>query len=341
MNSGQSTWGSSNTQFFFSLTPDRILDAVELFGLRCTGRCLALNSMENRVYEVEIALPDSDTGSPASHFRVAKFYRPGRWTKEQIREEHQFLLDLVEGDVAVVAPIKTSTNETVLQMPGAELYFSLFPKLGGRLKDELTRDELLQVGRLIARVHTVGARAQAQHRLTLNVETYGRQNLAYLLQSGVIPENFRSRYQSVAESIFEISDRLFEGVPLQRIHGDAHVGNLLWNASGPFWVDFDDMVRGPAVQDLWLLVPGRDEESMARREILLSGYEQMRDFDRSSLYLIEPLRALRMIHFSAWIARRWEDPAFPRGFPQFGGERYWGEQIVDLSEQLDLIRGST
>lgn len=331
----ESAWGRE-TKFFFDLTPDKILDSIERFGLRCTGRCLALNSMENRVFEVEIETADDVPA--ADRFRVAKFYRPGRWSKQQILEEHEFLADLDEAEIPVVPPLKDANGETLLTMKDAEIYFTLFPKLRARCDDDLNDDKLEQVGRLLARMHIVGAQKTFEHRIHLSLETYGENNLEFLMNSPLVPENFRPRIEQLANDIFDETEPRLDGVAFQRIHADAHVGNLLWQGDVPTFVDFDDVLMGPVVQDIWLLTPGRDEESLRRREKLLAGYQMLRDFDHSTLTLIEPLRSLRMIHFAAWIAKRWDDPAFQRVFPTFGDLRYWAELVQDLSEQLEIIR---
>lgn len=323
------------TQFFYELTPDRILDAVELAGLKPTGRFLPLNSMENRVYEVEIETEDPPPRNPSERFRIIKFYRPGRWSKEQIAEEHKFLWDLIENEIPVVAPIKFPNGETISEMVG--IYFSLFPKVGGRIPDELTPEQLEQVGRLLGRMHLTGRAGKAEHRIKLTPQTYGRDNLNFLLQNNILPTTVKSSYPEVVQSLCNLIEPWFEGVRTQRIHGDCHYGNLIWGSAGPFWVDFDDMVVGPPIQDLWLLVPGREMEDKILFEHLLTGYEQMCQFDRSTLRLIEPLRALRLIHFSTWIAKRWEDPAFKRTFIQYGTDRYWQEQEADLREILGIL----
>jgi Ser/Thr protein kinase RdoA (MazF antagonist) len=324
---------SSETKFFFELTPERILDAVEEIGVRCTGRCLQLNSMENRVYEVEIEL-DAAPVSPAERFRIVKFYRPGRWSKEQIGEEHRFLLDLKRAEIPVVAPLEFPDGSTLRRVGELEIYYAIFPKVGGRSPDELDGEQLMWLGRLLARIHTVGAQQEATQRLRLNPATYGIDNLKYLIDSGVVPRESQAAYRGVVERLCTLVEPWFHEVKTQRIHGDCHLGNILWGREGPFFVDFDDMVVGPCVQDVWLIVPGRDEQQL---QSLLSGYELMRPFDRNSLRLIEPLRALRFVHFSAWIARRWHDPAFQRVFPNFGSGGYWGEQLADLNEQLSII----
>ena len=333
-----SAFGDEETKYFYAITPDRILDAVEAFGFRCTGRVVQLNSMENRVYEVEIEIEEKRPRNPSARFRIVKFYRPGRWTKEQLLEEHQFLLDLAEYEIPAVAPIVFSNGETLLPVPDAAIWCAVFPKVGGRNPEELTDEQLPQVGRLLARLHNVGAVCQAPHRLRITADTYGANNLQYLLDQKILPPEIETRYAAALRAIVEISGPWFEQAEVQRIHGDCHLGNLLYGPDGFFWVDFDDMLRGPCVQDLWLLTGGRDEEAKRKLGILLEGYEQMRDFDRSTLRLIEPLRALRVCHFNAWIAKRWSDPAFPRTFVEFGTPRYWQEQLRFLEEELELIR---
>ncbi|MFQ5351634.1 MAG: serine/threonine protein kinase [Candidatus Binatia bacterium] len=335
----KSPWGDAETKFFYELTPERILDAVEASGLRCTGRCMALNSMENRVYQVEVEV-DGGADAPSSAFRVVKFYRPGRWSKEQILEEHRFLLDLVAAEVPAVAPQPFDDGSTLAKVGDLEIWCAVFPRVGGRAPEELDDDKLEQLGRLVARLHNTGATRQADARIRLDQQSYGRENLTYLISSGILPPHVSDGYLQTVEQICSICEPWFAQASYQRIHGDCHLGNVLYGGQGFFLVDFDDMVRGPCVQDLWLLVPGSDAEALRQREVVLCGYEQIRAFDRSSLRLIAPLRALRLVHFSAWIGKRWEDPAFQRVFPDFGSERYWGEELATLREQLELMRQS-
>lgn len=327
---------ADRTRYFYELTPERILDAVERLGLRSTGRCMALNSMENRVYDVEVEL-DHAPETPSERFRVVKFYRPGRWSREQILEEHRFLLDLVEHEVTVVAPLELPNGETLATDEEIGIHFAVFPRIGGRTPDELDDDQLLQMGRLLARLHNVGQICDAPSRLRLDPATYGRANLAFLLEEDLLPASGRERYRMLVERICEVSEPWFAAAGYQRIHGDCHLGNVLQGRTGLFLIDFDDMVRGPCVQDLWLVVPGHDPSARAKLEMLLEGYEQMRDFDRRALRLIEPLRALRVVHFSAWIGRRRADPAFQRVFPDFGTERYWFEEIAMLQDLLGRV----
>lgn len=328
-------WGETSTQFFFSISPERILEAVESAGFRCTGRVLPLNSMENRVYEVEIEIDEPQ--APSDRFRIVKFYRPGRWSREQILEEHSFLRELEEAEISVVSPCRFLDGTTLSEVPGVGIYFCLFPKRGGRSPDELMGEDATQVGRLVARIHAVGKCRSALFRVQLNPLTYGMGNLRYLVDEGHIPVNVKQGWINTVEEICRISEPWFDETSVQRIHGDCHLGNLLRSTAGYFAIDFDDYVMGPCIQDLWLLLPGQYQERRADWEILLEGYEQMITFDRKSLRLIEPLRALRYVHFCAWIARRWKDPAFPKYFPNFNTPGYWAEKLVDLQEQLERI----
>lgn len=337
--SQQTPWGSGATKHFFQLTPETILTAVERTGIRCTGRCLAMNSMENRVYEVEREIDDiSKVRSPSDRFVIVKFYRPGRWTQKQIHQEHSFLLDLVDADIPVVAPLQNEDGQTLYEYPELGLFYTVFPKVGGRSPDELDDEQNERVGRLLARMHGIGTIKDAPDRIRLTPETYGIDNLKWLVDSKTIPEDARRRYQSAVETICSVSTPWFSQAKMQRIHGDCHLGNLLWGTQGPFWVDFDDMVIGPPIQDIWLMIPGRDEWAKQKMRAVLKGYEMMRPLDRMTLRLIEPLRALRFVHFAAWIGKRWEDPSFPRGFPNYGTPRWWQEQIRDLEEQVSVIQ---
>lgn len=320
------------TQSFFSLTPERVLAAVERLGTRCTGRVLALNSMENRVYEVELDIDLPPGAGKWDAYRVVKFYRPGRWSREQILEEHAFLQDAAKAELPVVTPLPFPDGETVGTVEEAPIYYAVFPKVAGRIVDELSAAELEQIGRLIARLHAVGGSTTFKHRLELTVQSYGYENLNYLQQHKLLPSSVEQHYLRVAERIFSVSEPWFKEVPMQRIHGDCHLGNILWLGAKCFMVDFDDSLRGPCVQDLWLLTPGRDEDSARRQACIVDGYSTMRPFDRSSLRLKEPLRALRMVHFTTWIAKRFDDPAFKRVFVDYGSERYWREQLIALQE---------
>lgn len=331
------TPSTSATQFFFQLTPERVLEAVEALGVRCTGRVLALNSLENRVYEVELDLDLPPNAGRWDAYRVVKFYRPGRWTREQINEEHAFLSECAAAEIPVVAPLRFPNGDTLSELPGVGILYAIFPKVGGRILDEMSESELRQIGRLLARLHNVGGTKRFQHRITLTPESYGYSNLSFLKENKLLPPSIEGHYIGIAERILKTSEPWFHDTATQRVHGDCHIGNILWHPQGCFIVDFDDSLEGPCVQDLWLLTPGRDEAAARYRERMLEGYEMMRTFDHSSLRLIEPLRALRMIHFTTWIAKRFEDPAFKQVFVDYGSERYWREQLIALQEVGEIL----
>lgn len=316
------------TDLFLSLTPERVLEAVEAGGLACNPVCYPLNSFENRVYEVELA--------DKSRI-VAKFYRPGRWNEEQILEEHRFLqeLDAEEIPVATVRPFPN--GGTLRRIEG--IWYSLADRKGGRAPDELDDLAVRRLGMLVGRLHNVGARRPAPSRPRLDAETYVREPVAWLEDHGVVPRGLRDRYFGAALELAELADHLLAEAPIHRIHGDLHLGNVLFRDGLLRVLDFDDMAMGPAVQDLWLALPGRDRETRRQREIFLEGYEQFRLFDRGELRLVEILRGLRVVHYAAWLARRWHDPAFPAAWPHFGTPEYWERETEDLEEQLAYARG--
>ena len=315
------------TDLFLSLTPDKVLEAVEAGGFRCNPVCYTLNSFENRVYEIEL---EDDTRL------VAKFYRPNRWTREQILEEHQYLADLEAAEVPVCSVLPFPDGTTIKRID--HIFYSLFPRRGGRAPDELNDSQVERLGMFTARLHNVGGQSQAEHRIHLCADTYIRNNLRWLQDNDVVPEQFWDRYHHAATQIATIADRRMEGVAIHRVHGDLHLGNLLLRDDQFFALDFDDMVVGPAVQDLWLLLPGTDVHARRQREIFIEAYEQFRAFDRTTLQLIEPLRGLRYVHYATWLARRWHDPVFPETWPHFGTEDYWMGETADLEDLLSTIR---
>jgi Ser/Thr protein kinase RdoA (MazF antagonist) len=311
------------------LTPDRVLNAVESTGFRCDGRLLALNSFENRVYQIGI-----EDGPPL----VAKFYRPQRWSDEAILEEHGFTVELAEREIPVVAPLADGAGRTLHAFEGFR--FALYPRRPGRAPELDDPDTLTWMGRFIGRIHAVGAIRPFQHRPILTVENFGDEPFRYLTENGFIPEDLRAAYGSVVADVLQRVRAGFEragGVAAIRLHGDCHPGNVLWTDDGPHFVDFDDCRMGPAVQDLWMLLSGDRPAMNAQLLDVLEGYREFHDFDRRELHLIEPLRTLRMIHYSAWLARRWGDPAFPASFPWFNTQRYWQDQILALREQAALL----
>jgi Ser/Thr protein kinase RdoA (MazF antagonist) len=306
------------TVSFHTLTPERVLDAVEAGGLRCTGRCVPLRAFENRVYEVELE---------DERRLVVKFYRPGRWSRETILDEHRFLEDLVAAELPVVGPADLGTGQTLNETNG--IHYAAFPKVRGRTLDELDAEKRRRMGRTIGRMHAIGAARPAPHRRKLDVRFYIHEPLDVLLKGRFIPENLAPRYRDVALRIADVVAKPLAAARVQRIHGDLHWGNILWTPD-PLLVDFDDCMMGPPVQDLWLLASGDTEEARKAREDLIEGYELFREFDRSTLALAEPLRAMRIIHMSGWIAKRWADPSFPPAFPNFKDVRYWAEEYEAL-----------
>ncbi len=310
------------------LTPDIVLDALDSVGLRGDGRMLGLNSYENRVYQVMME------EGPAV---VAKFYRPERWSNEQILEEHGFALELAEREIPVVAPL-VLRDRTLHEHAG--FLFAAYPRRGGRTPELEDPDVLEWVGRFLGRIHAVGEAKSFATRPALDPASFGIEPRDWLLAHDVIPADLLEAWKSVARLALDGATRCFEraGEPRPiRLHGDCHAGNILWTADGPHFVDLDDCRTGPAVQDLWMLLSG-DRVAMAKQlGHVLAGYERFRDLDRRELALVEALRTLRLIHYSAWIARRWDDPAFPAAFPWFGTQRYWQDRILELREQVALM----
>ena len=310
---------------YADLGPDRVLDAVESLGLRSDGRLLALNSYENRVYQVGL-----EDEAPV----IAKFYRPGRWSDAAIREEHAFMLALAELEIPAVAPLDIG-GETLHSFAGYR--FSLTPRRGGRHPELGDLDVLEWIGRFIGRIHAVGAVEPFRHRPTLDIAHFGVESRDYLLAHDWIPADLLAAYTSVVDqALHGVRDCYARAGSIQniRLHGDCHLGNLLWTDAGPHFVDFDDARQGPAVQDLWMLLSGEREEMSQQLAAVLAGYEDFQEFDTRELHLIEALRTLRLIHHAAWIARRWSDPAFPAAFTWFGDAHYWQNHILQLREQI-------
>lgn len=313
------------------------MEASELLGIRLTGRVSALNSLENRVYDVELAA-SKDFGPGFSERNVIlKFYRPGRWAQEQILEEHRFLLNLTDFEVPVVAPIEID-GKTLHLHEGTQLSFTLFPKVQGRLKDEFNKEETEQVGRLIGRIHNIGTMASFSQRLELSPFTFIEKSLEALQKTPPVDYPSFGHYLALLPQLKAILEPRFAGLSRQRLHGDFHRGNIVWTSAGPMAVDFDDCLTGPAEQDLWLLFPGTDEESLKEREHFLDAYREMTRKDHLRMGLTEALRSMRMVHFNAWIAKRWGDHAFQRIFPQYPTNTYWDQQLIDLRIQLGLLQ---
>ncbi len=332
---------------FETLTPDVVLDALDSVGLRGDGRLTALSSYENRVYQVQL-----EDGSAV----VAKFYRPERWSDAQIQEEHNFAAELMAAEVPAIGPLVL--NGATLHSFGG-FGFSVSPRRGGRAP-ELDDGEVLEwIGRFLARIHTVGAAKPFASRPQLDVQSFGTESMQWLLEHDKVPLDVQSAWTKVCTSAIDLvathavltrasgqNDARPSGVRILRLHGDCHPGNILWTPAdaalaagpGPHFVDLDDARMGPAVQDLWMLLSGDRSQRTRQLGALVDGYEQFRDFDRSELALIEPLRTLRLIHYSAWLARRWDDPTFPVNFPWFGSSDYWQGQVQMLEEQLEAMQ---
>jgi Ser/Thr protein kinase RdoA (MazF antagonist) len=313
---------------YSELSPETVLDAIEALEYRCDGRVLALNSYENRVYQIGL-----EEGEPL----VAKFYRPGRWSDAAIREEHAFAGELAAQEIPVVAP---------LLRDGGSLHvhhgfrYAVFPRRGGRWPELGLTDEREWVGRFLGRIHAVGRAAVFRERISLSMDDLGRNARDYVLDGEWMPDYLATKYADLTDELLaavEARAHNWGGAGLGRILGDCHRGNILWTDLGPHFVDLDDCLTGPAVQDLWMLLSGGLQDMRTELQDLLKGYEQFLPFDRREIALIEPLRALRMIHYSAWLARRWHDPAFPQAFPWFAEPRYWEQHYRSLEEQLAAV----
>jgi len=313
---------------YADLMPDVVLAAVDGVGFHCDGRILALNSYENRVYQLGL----EDGG-----FVVTKFYRPERWSNGAILEEHAFALELLEHEIPVVAPL--AGGGTTLHEHGG-YRFAVFPRQGGRWPELGSPEDRVRMGRFVGRIHAVGSVRTFEHRQDLSVERLGRESMEYLLSSDWIPDHLEEAYRAITAlllvSIAESFARAGKYGVL-RIHGDCHPGNVLWSEDGPHFVDLDDCINGPAVQDLWLFLSGERAERAMQLHDLLEGYVEFFDFDYRELHLVEALRTLRMMHYTAWIARRWLDPAFPRAFPWFAENKYWEEHVLALKEQAAVL----
>ncbi|GAA0697617.1 serine/threonine protein kinase [Marinobacterium maritimum] len=321
---------SDNSKPFYQLTPDAVIDAVESLGYLSDGRILALNSYENRVYQVGL-----DEREPL----IAKFYRPGRWTDAQILEEHQFCFELAEQELPVVAPLCNKQGDSLFHFGAYR--FSLYPRRGGRAPELGDPDHLYRLGHTLGRIHLVGAMHPFKARPVLDIQSYGRDSIE-LIARDFIPSSLREAYTSLTADLLAGIEQCYRdagNVRQIRVHGDCHGGNILWRDDLPNFVDFDDARMAPAIQDLWMLLTGDDrQQQQLQLSEVIEGYNEFADFDPRELHLVEALRTLRMLNYSAWLARRWEDPAFPHNFPWFNTERYWGEHVLQLREQLSALR---
>ncbi|PIR22477.1 MAG: serine/threonine protein kinase [Deltaproteobacteria bacterium CG11_big_fil_rev_8_21_14_0_20_45_16] len=320
---------------FYELSNDQVLNSVEKAlarterGLRATGSLLTLNSLENRVYQIEF-----EDGL----WVVSKFYRPQRWTKDQVLDEHDFLQALLELEIPVVAPLELpGENHSTLSTTADGIHLAVFPIVKGRLLDELSPTHLETLGRYLGRIHRCSQAMPRNSRIHLNPKTYGWEPLEQLMESDFFEtDSVRQQYRLTAERFLKAIEPNFRHSRIMLTHGDCHLGNTLWKDQQPFFLDFDDCCYAPAVQDIWMIVRGRDEQALKEREVLVESYEQMNEFDRSELQMIEALRGLRILHYSAWIAKRWDDPSFPRAFPDFSTTRYWQDEMSEISRCLEF-----
>lgn len=313
---------------FEQLKPDFLMAAIEGQGYWCDGRLLALNSYENRVYQVGI-----EDETPL----IAKFYRPNRWSEAQILEEHEFCFELVEQELPVVAPLRNDDGQSLFQYQGFS--FSLYPRQGGHAPELDNLDNLLIIGRMMGRIHSVGASRPFSHRPQLDSQNFGH-DCVKLISDQFIPASLKPAYDSLTHDLLLAIDEQLarhQSISMIRTHGDCHSGNMLWRDDAPHFVDFDDARMAPAIQDLWMFLSGDRHRKTAQINELIEGYSEFYDFQARELQLVEVLRSLRMIHYAAWLASRWQDPAFPMNFPWFNTERYWGEHILELREQLAAL----
>lgn len=314
------------TRYFYDLTPERIFEAFESAGLTIQPTLRWMNSLENRVIGVE---------DEEGERWVAKFYRPGRWSREALAEEHEFMKELFEAEVPVRPPLELETGDTVGEIEG--ILFTVFPHHLGRMPDEITLDYANELGGLVAKIHQVGSRKALRHRPTIGPTSWGEVCLDQLESEGVVPSRVWQQYEPLVLELIERIEEMFDEHEPIRVHGDLHRGNILWSSLGPSFVDFDDLTMGPAVQDLWMLLPGRDDDDWVLKEAFLRSYEAVRPFDREELELVEPLRALKFVRHAAWVARRRKDPAFIRVFPEVETEAYWQRELRDLQAQIKLL----
>jgi len=319
------------TGAFQDLTPDKAINLVEAaLGKPCTNICRQLNSYINRVFEME-----AEDGSGL----IAKFYRPDRWSKEALQDEHDFLLELTEAEIPVIAPLKLKDGKTLDSCEN--MHFAVFPKKGGRTYDEYTDDQWLELGRLIGRTHLVGAKRLPKDRVTMTPEEFTRLQVNSLLEGNLMQGEFKRPFEEITNSLLAHIEPMFTNTPLIRIQGDCHFSNIIHRPDESFYlIDFDDMAVGPPAQDFWMLLPGYKNDSPVEIDIFLEGYETFLDFDRSSLRLIEPLRAMRYIHYTAWCAHQVREDGFSPVSPDFGTSNYWQQEINDLTEQLERIKST-
>ncbi len=318
-----------NAHPFESLTPDFIMQAIESLGYLCDGRILALNSYENRVYQIGI-----EDGNPL----IAKFYRPERWSEKQILEEHSFSAQLAAQELPIVTPITNSSGNSLCRYQG--FWLSLFIRQGGHAPELDHQDNLTILGRMLARIHLIGSTEDYQYRPSITLQNYGYDSVSFISEH-FIPAELKIPYDTLTRDVLQAMEGIMDsidGIRYQRVHGDCHAGNMLWRDEAPHFVDFDDSRMAPAIQDIWMLLSGDRAQQEQQLKKILSGYLEFNDFNFAELRLIEVFRSLRILYYSAWLSRRWSDPAFPHSFPWFNTSRYWEEHILELREQLAALQ---
>jgi len=321
---------NSSPHPYNDLTPECVIDAIESTGRLSDLRILALNSYENRVYQV---------GSEDDLPIIAKFYRPNRWSDEQILEEHVFTRELADLEIPVLAPLSNSEGDTLFTYNGFR--FSLYKRQGGQAPELDNLDHLLIIGRLMGRIHLAGNTTHFQHRPAISLQRYAIDSRQFLLENDFIPSDLLTAYETLSRDLVDSLQARFVTTGLNtqlRLHGDCHAGNILWRDDTPHFVDFDDCCSGPAIQDLWMLLSGDRQQQVQQLSEVIEGYDEFFEFNPAELHLVEPLRTLRMMNYAAWLARRWGDPAFPMAFPWFNSPRYWSDHILSLREQLAALQ---
>lgn len=317
----------SNRESFYRLTPHLVMEAIEAVGFDPMGVCSPLNSLENRVYRISL---DQDRSL------AAKFYRPGRWTLEQIQEEHDFLYELQEQEIPVAAPLMLQNQGSIAEVDG--IFFSVWPMKAGRQRDEFDPETLMSLGRLIGRIHSLGSQSEFEYRPELSVDRYIHEPLRYFRSHELLDPMMDQRYSQALAALEELYLDKVQGVPMMRLHGDCHIGNILFRDDQPIFLDFDDSLTGPAVQDLWMIAGSNDKWGRQNRQWLMEGYQNFFDFNPRWWELAELLRGLRLVYYVGWLARRREDPAFQRFFSDFGTRDFWERETLELEQLLDNYR---
>lgn len=317
-------------QDFAALDPTLIIDSVESLQLESDARIFPLNSYENRVYQIGI---EDDIQKRL----IGKYYRPNRWTDEQILEEHLFTQELADLEIPVVAPLLFN-RQSLHHFKNYR--FALYPQRGGRTAELDNSEHLEWIGRFLGRIHLAGASKSFIHRPSISVTEFATSSAEYLLSKRFIPDYLEEAYQSLTDDIIKLLNERFDATTFEsiRLHGDCHRGNILWTDDGPHFVDFDDCRTGPAIQDLWMLLSGDSQDQQQQLNHVLDGYFEFAELDTKELQLIEPLRCLRLMHYASWLAKRWTDPAFPMNFPWFNTTNYWEQHVLELREQFSLLQ---